>query len=308
MKRSVCILLALCLLLPAVASAESWARLNQRIATRSGPGTAYTEPGTFLRAGEYVNAVSRAWDDVNGLWWVQVEFEYRGDLIRAYTGRQRLEVDLAAVPVEQPIEDCYLLYDADAFAGPGIGYLLWNETIHAGTSATLLAVENGYGQIECWSWQEEKPWRVWVDLDTLSCGWRYGGGSLFDSEDWQDTDGGATLLGPGVHGGSASQPGYTVPAYYAYLPEIPWGGITADCGNEKSIMWVQQCLRSCGYGKLAVDGRWGSQTTSAVRQFRADHGYGAYDDTVTREIACRMLDVFYQKGMPLSYLQHYLAE
>lgn len=291
MKKCLALLLALCLLLPAAALAETTGFVKEEAEISLGPGRDYWEPGVYLGYGSQVRAISRVWDDYDGLWYVLVEFRWDNNLCRAYVVNRRMYITLADVPVEQPLQECWLIYDADAFAGPGLTYTLWNDTVYRGTAATLLAVEEGYGFIECWNDQKEALWRVWVDLDTLSCGQEYGGGSFFDSEDW--------------YNGAYTTP---VPSYYSYLPEIPVGGIRAGCGNAKSIMWVQQCLRSCGYGELAVDGKWGPQTTAAVRQFRLDYGFGAASDVVTYEIACRMLDAFYQRGMPLSYLRHYLPQ
>lgn len=97
------------------------------------------------------------------------------------------------------------------------------------------------------------------------------------------------------------------PSYYSYLPDVPYGGITPNSDNTRSIMWVQQCLRSCGYGQLAVDGNWNERTTQAVREFKRDYGLSGSATVVTYADVCRMLDVFYQKDMPLRYLRHYVA-
>lgn len=289
MKRFLSLLLALCLLLPVAAQAAGVSGyIKDQTEICTGPGNDYYDPGMILAYGTDVTALSRAWDDYNGVWQVLVEFRWGYDLCRAYVVNRRMYTTMSQVPVEEALEECQVIYDVDAFAGPGLTYMLWGDTVYSGTSAVLLAVENGYGFIECWNPQRQKLWRVWVDLDTLSCGQKYGGGSFFDSEDWW-----------------GSQPTPT-PSYYSYLPEVPYGGITPTCGNAKSIMWVQQCLRSCGYGQLSVDGKWGPQTRTAVREFRQDYGFGSNDSQVTYEMACRMLDLFYQKGMPLSYLRHYL--
>ena len=292
MKRFLSMLLALCLLLPMAAQAAGVSGyIKDETEIMTGPGRDYWDPGVMLPYGTDVTALSRVWDDYYGVWQVLVEFRWGYDLCRAYVVNRRMYTTMSEVPIEQPLESCTVIYDVDAFAGPGLNYTLWGDTVYKGTGALLLAVENGYGFIECWNGNRQKLWRVWVDLDTLSCGQKYGGGSFFDSEDW--------------YNGAYATP---TPSYYSYLPEVPYGGITPTCGNAKSIMWVQQCLRSCGYGELSVDGKWGPQTRSAVRQFRQDYGFGSNDSQVTYEMACRMLDLFYQKGMPLRYLQHYLPD
>ena len=289
LKRCLAMLLTLCLLLPIAAGAEVIAYVQDDAEVVTGPGREYYDPGLYLPSGTRVRAISRAWDDYDGVWYVLVEFMWGNDRCTGYVVNRRMHIALSDVPIEEPLQDCWLIYDADAFAGPGIVYTLWGDTVYNGTPATLLAAQDGYGFIECWNSNKQAMWRVWVDLDTLSCGQAYGGGSFYDSEDWYN---GA----------------YQQPDYYAYLPAVPAGGITPDCGNAKSIMWVQQCLRSCGYGELSVDGRWGPQTRAAVRQFREDYGYGSNDSQVTYAIACKMLDVFYSRGLPLSYLRHYLPD
>ena len=67
MKKLTAMLLVLCLMLPCSAAFADHvqARLNQKIATRTGPGTGYTEPGSFLGSGSYVTVISKKWDRTN---------------------------------------------------------------------------------------------------------------------------------------------------------------------------------------------------------------------------------------------------
>lgn len=171
MKKLIALLLTICLLLGSAALADAaYGRLNQTIATRSGPGTDYFEVGGYLQKGDYVTVLTKVWDDMNDIWWVQVEFQDGSDLIRAYTGSWRMNVNLGNVPEESPLGIVRVTRDADAWAGPSnVKYLLWNDSVWRGTSAILLEVEAGYGHIECWNETWNQPWRVWVDLDYLSC-------------------------------------------------------------------------------------------------------------------------------------------
>lgn len=174
MKKLTAILLMMCMLLPLAANAEVWATLSQAMATRTGPGTEYTEPGTFLSSGDRVLVRSKVWDPDAGIWWVQVEFTpkygYNNEKIRAYTGAWRVNVNLNYVPEETALQSCRVVVDADAFAGPWYdGFAAWSDTIYAGTPATLLEVENGFAHIECWNDWQNSMWRGWVKLDTLSC-------------------------------------------------------------------------------------------------------------------------------------------
>ena len=226
-KRILTLLLALCLLLPALAQADVSGYIKEDAEISTGPGRGYWEPGAYLYAGTNVTAISRTWDDYNGVWQILVEFQWDYDLCRAYVVGRRMYTTVSSVPIEQPLRSCRLIMDADAFAGPGLNYMLWNDTVWSGTSATLLAVEDEWAFIECWNSYRQANWRVWVRLWQLDCGSDYLAGT-------------------------------STPIYYSYLPEIPYGGIRAGCGNARSIMWVQQCLRSCRYGELAVDGKWGN--------------------------------------------------
>ncbi len=175
MKKLTALILALCLMLPCAAALADTAigRLNQRISTRSGPGTDYFEPGSFLKQGDYVTVHTKAWDDVNEVWWVQVEFTDGYETYRAYTGSWRMSVDLSDVPEEKPLGVVRVTSDADVFAGPGWDYVMWNDTVYRGTSAVLLEVEAGYAHIECWNDRWNQPWRVWAPLRNLSCSGQY---------------------------------------------------------------------------------------------------------------------------------------
>lgn len=175
MKKLTALILTLCLVygtLSALAD-SAYAVLKQRIATRTGPGTNYTEPGSFLGQGDTVTVHTKVWDSRNQIWWVQVEFSYGGNRWRAYTGSWRMNVDLSRVPQERSLGTIRVTQDADVFAGPGWSYAMWNDTVYGGTTGTLLEVENGYAHIECWNSIRNKLWRVWVRLSETSAAGRY---------------------------------------------------------------------------------------------------------------------------------------
>lgn len=202
MKKLTALILALCLtMMSACALADSaYGRLKQKIATRTGPGTEYMEPGTFLGKGDLVEVHSRVWDPVNEIWWVQVEFSAGGDRYRAYTGSWRMDVDLRYVPQESPLGTCRVISDADVFAGPGWEYVMWNDTVYRGTYVTLLEIEDGYGHIECWNSRRNELWRVWAPMYCLD----WNGGSSGGSNSF--VSGGTTPSRP-VGGSSGSRIG-----------------------------------------------------------------------------------------------------
>ena len=142
--------------------------LKQRMATRSGPGTQYTELGSYFQEGTAVTAVSAAFDDRNDIWWIQTEFTYNGEKRRAYTGVKRLEMMASDVPAEFLLaEDAVLNQSVYAYWGPGYGYAMYNQQIPAGTSGKIWQSEGEYAQFEFFD-QAENAWRrVWVQEAAL---------------------------------------------------------------------------------------------------------------------------------------------
>ena len=101
------------------------AGLLMRLATRTGPGTWYDEPGTFFTSNYSsvsVRVLSRSWDNQNDIWWVQVEFSSGGKSYRAYTGLKRGNVNINTVPDEYPMGSATMRYSATAYWGPGTNY------------------------------------------------------------------------------------------------------------------------------------------------------------------------------------------
>lgn len=168
------------LLAMSLASADTYATLNQPIACRTGPGTDYVEVGGFLGRGDMVLVRTKVWDPVNEIWWVQVEFdEYDSDTygnrIRAYTGAWRMNVDLSQVPEEYPLGQCTVTGYSDAFTGPRYlqHFTAWPYSVFEGTSATLYEVEDGYAHVECWNGYLQQMWRAWIPLENINCAYLY---------------------------------------------------------------------------------------------------------------------------------------
>ena len=77
--------------------------LNARLATRTGPGTQYDEPGSFLSAGSKVTVLSKAYDQRNGIWWVKCEIPYKKEIRVLWTGWKRFDhnvTDLESIPID----------------------------------------------------------------------------------------------------------------------------------------------------------------------------------------------------------------
>ena len=141
---------------------------KERIASRSGPGTNYTETGSYHQAGTRVKALSAAYDDRNGIWWIQIEVSYNGELRRVYTGVKRLEMRAEDVPVEEAEGSGLLTRSVYAYYGPGYGYSMYKNAIPAGTSGTVWQRESSYALFEYSDGEHLR--RVWVPESALETG------------------------------------------------------------------------------------------------------------------------------------------
>jgi len=185
MKKLLSLMLALCIMavsLPAMAATE--ARVTEsRIATRSGPATKYTEPGSFLYRGANVTVHSKVWDDRNEMYWLQVEFTSGNEKYRVYTGDWRLSVDLTWVP-DEIIEDyTWFNYNVRGYAGPGYDYHYYQDILlYRDSECRIIEVENDFALVDTSS--SSKGWtRVWVPLEAVYDGWRFYGMDTFPDDD-----------------------------------------------------------------------------------------------------------------------------
>ena len=96
-----------------------WATSNRRLATRTGPGTQYDEPGSFNQAGVQYRVLSKAYDYRNEIWWVQVEIVENGGVIWGYTGAKRFDyLDLNQIPEEKVIGKCRTAFSITGYYAP----------------------------------------------------------------------------------------------------------------------------------------------------------------------------------------------
>ena len=71
------------------------------ISTRSGPSTEYQDTGTYQLKGQWLQILSRAYDDVNDIWWVKVVIPTNGRAL--WTGYKRFDhatLPLSSIPIE----------------------------------------------------------------------------------------------------------------------------------------------------------------------------------------------------------------
>lgn len=136
--------------------------LSMRMATRSGPSTNYTGLGSYFSPGDSVRIITAAWDRRNNIWWVQVEFTYRRQLRRAYTGLKRVNASIVNVPEESVYCSAHTTQSAQAWYGPGTNYTGYDDPVPAGTYGTVYNVENGFVQLE-YTPVGGTMRRVWID-------------------------------------------------------------------------------------------------------------------------------------------------
>lgn len=164
------------------------AYLKMALATRTGPGTWYDEPGTFFSRNyrdTSVKVLSKAWDDRNSIWWLQVEFYRNSTPYRAYTGLKRVDTDISDVPEEKVLGTAVTQRTAAAYWGPGTEYAASPYDIPSGVSAAVLDIENNYAQIEFYDGRTaDRSYarrRAWIRTDCLDGSWS----TAHNSKDWE---------------------------------------------------------------------------------------------------------------------------
>lgn len=158
------ILLCLALLVPVV-KADTPASLNQRMATRSGPGTQYTEDLGTLPQNTPITLIETV--TTKGTPWGMVEFYKNNMKYRAYTGMKRINVPGGNAPylAEHPAP-ASATASTTVYYGPGTRYAARREQLHAGTPLLVIAQENGY--LLCEYQQGDRPERGYVPVSATT--------------------------------------------------------------------------------------------------------------------------------------------
>ena len=140
--------------------------LKMRLATRSGPGNEYEEPGTFFIdtwQDQTVRVLKKK--NVRDVWWVQVDFRNgTKSRYRVWTGEKRVDVDLNRVKEEMPICACDIRPTSDTYFGPGGDYAKAGFSINRSAVGNIFGRENGYVDVEFWYEDDgfNGNHRVWV--------------------------------------------------------------------------------------------------------------------------------------------------
>ena len=126
--------------------------LLMKLATRSGPGTQYAEPGTFFGntwQKQTVKVMKKSFD--GSIWWVQVDFQNGSkSKYRVWTGVKRVDVDLNKVKEDKRICDCDIYPTSDTWFGPGGKYAKAKISINRSACGSIFQFENGYVDVEYW--------------------------------------------------------------------------------------------------------------------------------------------------------------
>lgn len=173
-RRIFALFLCMCVLFGASSAlAASYpTQLTMRLSTRTGPSSAYTEPGSFFDdwQGITVDALSRA--QGSGVWWVQVEFTYGGQMYRAYTGSKRITLDLSCLPVEETLGVATLqqAYVTGRY-GPGNHYASIPDAMPGYAEGSIVAYENNWVQFDFTDPTTGMKRRAWLPADKLAITW-----------------------------------------------------------------------------------------------------------------------------------------
>ena len=148
------------------------ATLLKEIGVRTGPGTDYDYVGTYFRGGEQVQVISKVWDPVNTLYWLQVDFvavggnHYRGYCVR----EKRVDIDANLVPDDPVGLSATVNERTNSYYGPGTDYRAHNDKIAAGTKGAIYAEHNGFVLFEWKDWNKNEKRRAWVPANVVSIG------------------------------------------------------------------------------------------------------------------------------------------
>lgn len=178
MKKRIAALCAALLLVLAAASAAAdyqlmygeelepiSARLNQKMALRTGPGTKYTELGTYPKSTPIVVYEQEMGGSVS---WVMLEFRVDGGLMRAYTGMKRIDSSESIPWANTETYAAKLNRSVKPLRGPGGQYAVMKSEVSAGKKLTVYNVENGYVMAD-FQYSGDDSWvRAWFPQDAVT--------------------------------------------------------------------------------------------------------------------------------------------
>lgn len=143
--------------------------LNSRLATRTGPGTQFEEPGTFFASGDEITVYSIAYD-VNDVAWIQTEINTNKGKMRVYSGLKRVDgLDVSQLYVEKNLDiPCRLEWDYAPKYGPGADYASYSFTFRSGRTFTVKDTEGDWAMIEYYAKGDAQWYHLWLPMLYLS--------------------------------------------------------------------------------------------------------------------------------------------
>ena len=143
------------------------ASLIDKMATRSGPGTQYTEEHTY----SIDTPIALFEQEMGGsVPWGMVELRVEGGMKRVYTGMKRIRTNENVPWANTESTMATVGTDVVPLFGPGRGYLSYkdDQVLPAGTSVEIFHEENGYVMAD-FKLPGEKRWiRAWLPLSCLA--------------------------------------------------------------------------------------------------------------------------------------------
>lgn len=159
MKKLAILLLAAMLALPWAALAGEDVTLMQKTATRSGPGTQYTEETGVLTPPTAVTLVAQT-DS-----WYHVEYTRGGKTYRAYILKSKVKGTFDLPWESDTTNPDTVLYASTAYFGPGESYAPRRTGLPAGASVKVAGVEGEWALCE---YKEDGRWaRGYVHVSNL---------------------------------------------------------------------------------------------------------------------------------------------
>ena len=144
------------------------ANLLMQIATRTGPGTEYEEPGTFFRNNWQTQTVKVKGKHRSGnTWWVLVEFTSGNSRYRVWTGLRRVDVDPDKLKEIRALGKLHV-DPTEARCGPGTGYARQKDVLFYEDDIEFFGWENGYAEIDYYDVNREVQRRCWVPQSAVS--------------------------------------------------------------------------------------------------------------------------------------------
>lgn len=138
------------------------ATLTMKLSTRLGPGTAYSEELGTLPQTTPITVFEQV--TMHGVPWVMVEYEYKSQRYRAYTGMKRVSASQTVPTGNTDPQWAVVLEQTEAYYGPGTQYARHAADVPAGTALEVYGVENGF--LLCDYQGEVKIIRAYLPLDS----------------------------------------------------------------------------------------------------------------------------------------------